>query len=432
LGELEGVVRSLQGLVRAAVPGQSSGDEARAIASLFAEAERAAASGLLLYTPVVVATGSFTKEGHGSAAQWLGALSGSSDWSAKARLAAAERASLTPVLTEALHRGDLSSEQLKLVTRTSAEVRDAAATLLPLAQGGASHQELSDTAARLRASARCRETERARRARVHAQRHVRAHQVEGGGVKGEFFCDEVQWAQVAPRLEAEAKARWKAAGSHDVASLEAHRLDAFIELLAHRGGGAAGGGAQVETLVLIDAAALRRGSTQGDELCEIEGIGPVSVAAATELLGQGGLRYLVKEGFDVKTVTKATRDIARCIEAALIVRDRTCVAEHCARRKGLERDHVHIDFADDGPTALDNLVRLCPEHHALKTYGGWRIEGEPGNWKWVAPAHPKSAGAISRARRVAAAKGNAGVTKATKAKATKAKATKDRNDPRQT
>jgi hypothetical protein len=65
-----------------------------------------------------------------------------------------------------------------------------------------------------------------------------------------------------------------------------------------------------------------------------------------------------------------------------------------------------------------------PEHHALKTYGGWRIEGEPGNWKWVAPARPKSAGAISRARKLAAAK-----AKATK---DKAKATKDRNDPRQT
>jgi hypothetical protein len=293
-----------------------------------------------------------------------------------------------------------------------------------LAQAGASLQELSDTAARLRASARRRETERERRARVQAHRFMRAHQVEGGGVRGEFFCDEVQWARVAQRLEAEAKARWKAAGSGDVASLEAHRLDAFIDLLASCGGGAGGQGPRVETLLLIDAAALRRGTTEGDELCEIDGIGPVSVAAASELLGQGGLRYLVKEGFDVKTVTKATRDIASCIDAALIARDRTCCAEHCGKRRGLERDHVHLDFADHGPTELDNLVRLCPEHHALKTYGGWRIEGEPGNWKWVAPAHPKSGGAIARARKLAAAKA--------KAKMTKANVAKDRNSPRRT
>ena len=63
-------------------------------------------------------------------------------------------------------------------------------------------------------------------------------------------------------------------------------------------------GSRVETLVIIDAEALRRGTTQGDELCEIEGIGPVSVAAGVELLGEGALRFVVKEGFDIKTVTR--------------------------------------------------------------------------------------------------------------------------------
>jgi hypothetical protein len=275
-----------------------------------------------------------------------------------------------------------------------------------MARGGASHRELADTAARLRATARRREDERARRERVHAHRYVRAHQVDSGGVRGEFFCDEVQWARVHPLLEAEAKARWKAAGSKDGVSLEAYRLDAFIDLLAGSNGTepGKGKGARVETLVLIDAAALRRGTTEGDEICEIEGVGPVSVVAATELLTEGGLRYVIKEGFDIKTVTKATRDIAKCIDAALIVRDRVCCTKNCGKRQGLERDHVNIDYSADGPTELDNLVRLCPEHHALKTHSGWRIAGEPGNWDWVAPSHPKSAGAISRARNLAAAK----------------------------
>jgi hypothetical protein len=219
----------------------------------------------------------------------------------------------------------------------------------------------------------------------------------------------VQFARVAPMLEAAATARWKAAGSKDPTPLEAHRLDAFIDLVANGGDGSSPG-ARVETLVVIDAAALKRGSTQGEEICEIEGIGVVSVAAAVELLGQGGLRYLVKEGFDIKTVTKATRAIAQCIEAALIVRDRSCCVHPCGKRRGLERDHVHLAYKDDGASELDNLVRLCPEHHALKTYGGWMIKGEPGHWSWVAPAHPKSAGGISRARKVATAKAKAGVT----------------------
>ena len=166
-------------------------------------------------------------------------------------------------------------------------------------------------------------------------------------------------------------------------------------------------GSRCQTIVVIDAAALRRGTTEGDELCEIEGIGPVSVEAATELLSEGSMRFVIREGFDIKTVTKLTRDVAACVEAALMVRDRTCARPGCGKRLGLQIDHRDVDFSDDGPTELDNLVRLCPECHALKTHGGWRLEGKPGAWEWIGPEHPKSANYIARARKLAAAKGNA-------------------------
>jgi hypothetical protein len=172
--------------------------------------------------------------------------------------------------------------------------------------------------------------------------------------------------------------------------------------------------------VIIEAEALRRGTTHTGEICEIDGIGPVSVEAATELIGESALHYVIREGFDIKTVTKSTRDAGIALEVALLVRDRTCGVPHCAKHLGLETDHREVDFEDDGPTALDNLVRLCPEHHALKTYGGWRLEGSPGHWKWIAPAHPKSATYIARARKLAAAK----------AEARRAAAKAKRNGPR--
>ena len=423
------------------------------------KAEKAAASGIALLTPRVVETGAHAKGGHGSAAAWLGSLSGSSPSVAKDRLASAKRARERSGPDQGPPRGELSPAELKLLGEAEAAAPGSAKTLLDLSEGGASHQELRDTASRLRAGARKKEDEATRRTRVHERRHFRWRQCPEGGVRGEFFCDEVHWARVAPRLEAEAKARWKAAGSTDLTSLEAFRLDVFLEFMAGAGaGGGASGGpstgagtnssgsggpgpgnrfgpgnghgpggsgspgpagsggpgrSRVETLVLIDAEALRRGTTEGEETCEIEGIGPVSVAAATELLGEGALRFVIKEGFDIKTVTKSSRSIAKAVEAALIVRDRTCCVPGCGKRLGLERDHVFIDYGDDGPTELANLVRMCPEHHALKTNGGWRLEGTPGNFTWVAPAHPKSANAISRARKVATAKadGRAGVTK---------------------
>jgi hypothetical protein len=160
-------------------------------------------------------------------------------------------------------------------------------------------------------------------------------------------------------------------------------------------------------LIVINAESLRRGSTQGEELCEIEGIGPVSVAAATELLSEGGFQYLVKEGFDIRTVTRSTRVVSHCVDMALIVRDRICAVPGCGERLRLQRDHWRVDYGDNGPTELDNLVRLCPAHHALKTDGGWRLEGCPGAWKWIAPAKPPSAQRIARARKVAVAKAKA-------------------------
>jgi len=98
--------------------------------------------------------------------------------------------------------------------------------------------------------------------------------------------------------------------------------------------------------------------------------------------------------------------------------DRTCAVPGCAKRLGLEIDHRLVDYGDHGPTELDNLVRLCPQHHYLKTHGGWRLEGKPGAWEWVAPEHPKSANSIARARKLAAAKG-------------RARAARQRNFPRQ-
>jgi hypothetical protein len=239
-GDLTQTVRELQEVVRKSTPGSVSGDQARRFVERFAEAERAAASGVALFSPVVVGTGAYAKEGHASAQDWLGTLSGTSAGAAKGRLAAAERAAVDPSLTEALHEGGLSAAQLLVVTQAASEAPEATGDLLELVGQGASHQELTDTAARAKAGARSRESEHLRRARVHAHRHLRAHQVDSGGVRGEFFCDEVHWARVAPSIEARAKELWKAAGgsggSGGAESLEAYRLDAFFEQL----GGAEG------------------------------------------------------------------------------------------------------------------------------------------------------------------------------------------------
>jgi hypothetical protein len=405
--ELKNAVRTLQHFVRSTSPESISGDHALALVALLGEAERAAASGIALLSPVVVEAGSYAKAGHASAPDWLGAVSGSSAGAAKGRLGAAQQAARSPELSGALHDAHLSADQLKIVAETTAVAPGAPASLLPLVEDGASNQELRDAAARLKAEARSAECDRARRARVQAGRHFRWHQDPNGGVRSEVFCDEVAWAKVAPRLEANAKARWKAAGAAAGEPLEAHRLDAFLEILGGPGDPKGGSSPRARAVVLVDAKSLRRGTTHADELCEIEGVGPVSVEAATELLGEASLQFVIKDGVDIATVTGSTRAMAQRLECALLVRDRTCVVPHCGKRLGLQGDHSQVDYRDDGPTELANMVRLCPEHHDLKTHGGWRIEGGPGRWRWIAPKNPPSAGFIKRAGKVAAVKAKA-------------------------
>jgi hypothetical protein len=405
--ELRTAVHTLQHFVRTTSPGSISGDHALALVHLLGEAERAAASGIALLSPVVVESGSFAKAGHASAPDWLGAVSGSSAGAAKGRLGAAQQAARSPELSGALHDAHLSADQLKIVAETTAVAPKAPGALLSLVEDGASNQELRDAAARLKAEARSAECDRARRDRVHANRHFRWHQDPHGGIRFDGSCDEVAWAKVAPRLEADAKARWKAAGAATGDSLDAHRLDAFLEIMGCSGPSKGGSGPRARAVVLVDAKSLRRGTTKGDELCEIEGVGPVSVEAATELIGEASLQFVIKDGVDISTVTGSTRAIAQRLECALLVRDRTCVVPHCGKRLSLESDHSQVDYGDGGPTELANMVRLCPEHHDMKTHAGWRIEGGPGRWRWIAPKNPPSAGFITRAGKVAAAKAKA-------------------------
>jgi hypothetical protein len=57
LNDLAVAVGALASLVRSSCPEQCSGDEARAVVALLSEAERVAASGVALFTPVVIKAG---------------------------------------------------------------------------------------------------------------------------------------------------------------------------------------------------------------------------------------------------------------------------------------------------------------------------------------------------------------------------------------
>ncbi len=96
------------------------------------------------------------------------------------------------------------------------------------------------------------------------------------------------------------------------------------------------------------------------------------------------MKLVITDGIDVHTVVHFGRTLTAHQRTALQYRDPYCVVPGCGRSFGLEIDHI-AEFALGGPTSLDNLCRLCRQHHALKTHHGYTIRGKPGAWEWVAP-----------------------------------------------
>ena len=144
--------------------------------------------------------------------------------------------------------------------------------------------------------------------------------------------------------------------------------------------------------VRVDLEALRNGFTGSGQVCEIPGVGPISVETAREVMGNALCRLVITNGVDVTTICNLSRHIPAPIAAALLERDPTCVVPGCNANRYLETDHWKVDFADDGPTAWWNLCHLCSAHHRLKTRGLYILEGGPGAWRFTPTAKGRAQG----------------------------------------
>ena len=79
------------------------------------------------------------------------------------------------------------------------------------------------------------------------------------------------------------------------------------------------------------------------------------------------------------------------LRRALEARYPACAVSTCANDQLLEIDHV-VPLEEDGRTELDNLWRLCSQHHRLKTYEGWKVVGRNGTRDLVPPDDPDPPG----------------------------------------
>jgi hypothetical protein len=141
-------------------------------------------------------------------------------------------------------------------------------------------------------------------------------------------------------------------------------------------------------LLHVDVEALIRGAVDGEERCEIAGVGPVPVRVARQLLGDAILYLVVTRGRDVATVVHLGRGPSLAQKIALLWSQPTCSRAGCDQPWTFAQVDHRTPWADTAETDLHNLDRLCRHDHRLKTNDGWALVNGHGKRDFVPPGHP--------------------------------------------
>ena len=149
-------------------------------------------------------------------------------------------------------------------------------------------------------------------------------------------------------------------------------------------------GSSPKIIVRIDHGALVRGHVEGDEVCEVAGVGPLSVAAVKELAMDEDPFWaaIVTKGHDVVNVAHLGRHPTAFQRTALEWLYPGCAVRGCNQQVRIEWDHRE-DWARTHVTALPRLDGLCSYHHRVKTTRGWMLVEGRGKRDFVAPTDPR-------------------------------------------
>jgi hypothetical protein len=426
-----------------------SGPDAASLVEVFSRLERLGVAGKAKAAARAARCHPDLATGHRTPAEWLAATTGDSVGDAVGLLKLGDALKDQPGVDEALTRGTLAPSRARLVS-DAVRVNPAAEDDLVRGAGTDTMRQLKDRCLKAKSEGRSPTDEAAHHRRLHQDRRCRTYTDTDGAFRLEAVLAPVAGAELSAVLDTQVDRIFHQArrsGVHETP--DAYRADALVALVTGRGllgpptrprkgGGtttgtdsttATGQGADTETTdtdknagtdknadtstdsttdtdtgsaptgcrcrgtgatvhVRADLSALRRGHLLAGEVCEIDGVGPISLDQAVDTLGRALCHLVITDGVDVTTICRLGRNIPTPLVLALLERDRTCVVPGCGQTKGLEFDHWQVDFALGGETSLDNLARLCRHHHRLKTHHGYRLVGGPGNWQFLAPESP--------------------------------------------
>jgi hypothetical protein len=357
---------------------------------------RRAATGCTLLARRVEDGLTWRRKGHRSAAEHLAAKTGTSLGAARRRLETSKHLRDLPDTRHRMATGDISLEQGEAIADAAKANPQAERTLLDKATRSTLN-ELREEAQRAKAAAD-RSAEETHQ-RLHQARRV-SRFTDGEGARHLNICgpvDSVSAIEAELDRRLSALIRQRPAGK-PLESRDAMAFDAAVEMARRSqradepsGSGHRGGQGRPEHLALLrlDVEALWRGYVEGDELCEVTGLGPIPVAVARRLLGDAALKLILTKGQAVSHVTSLTRGPTQAMRYALLWTSPTCTAEGCSRTI-LEHDHRWgAEYATTRHTRMDELDHLCHTHHDLHTHHGWALVHGTGKRAMVPPDDPR-------------------------------------------
>jgi hypothetical protein len=385
--------RGLRSLVDVLDPGDIGLSEAADVWAAFDRIERLATNAKTLLAARVEVAGDWKRNGARSAAEHLAKLSGTTTSTAKRTLETSHQVTSLPVVADAMRGGALSAMQASAIAPAAAADPSAASRLVAFA-GTTNITELREEC--LRALAGADPDRDATHRRIHADRSLRGY-TDGEGARNlavRGTPEQVARIEVAlePMID-ELFKRARAAGRPEPRT--AYAFDALVAL-ADRDESVAPTTAKKKRrsekpryfgLLHASVEALTRGAIEGEETCEIVGVGPVPVRIARELLGESILKLVITKGVDVMNVTHLGRGPTAAQRVALLWSKPKCANESCSSTF-VQLDHRE-PWAETKHTRLDELDPLCPHDHYLKTHDGWSLVEGKGRRAFVGPHDPR-------------------------------------------
>jgi len=350
--------------------------------------ERLATAGKTLLARRVEESRSWEHSGCRSAAEHLARLSGTGVGRAREQITASRALRGLPATEAAVRSGALSGAQAAEVA-TAAAVNPAAERQLLDVAAHNSMSELHTQALRAK-SAADRDPDATHR-RIHADRRLSMFTDAEGAWNLHARGTADAGARIRTALEPLIDHLFRSARQHrEPEPHEAYAFDALLALADRPPEPTGRANPRFLALLRIDLEALARGAVEGEELCEITGVGPVPVRVAREMLGESVLELVITRGTDVASVTHLGRGPTKAQRVALLWQSPTCSTEGCARTR-VEIDH-RTPWAQSRVTRLDQLDPLCVHHHGLKHRDGWKLVRGSGTRPFVPPDDPRHPG----------------------------------------